>query len=433
LRSPSQSPQLRRIVAGYTINRLGTWFGYVALSLAVFEHTHSALAVAALLIAGQALPAFLVPSVVARVEASSRGAKLSGLYLFEGLATAALAVLLWHFWLPAVLVLVALDGTAALAASALLRAEAARAARAHAEEGVPDTSREDGWRDDAQTAERKANAALNIAFSATFVLGPALAGVLVASAGGPAALLIDAATFLIAGAMLIDLRPHVDESEEASVRARLSAAWEHINQVSALKTLLLAEGVALIFFAADGSIEVPYAKVTLEAGDGGYGLLLTAWGVGVVLGSFAFARAVRRPLGAMLSVGTLAVGLAYVGYALAPSLGVACLAGVIGGVGNGVQWASMLSAVQQLTPQRLHGQLMGAVEAIGALCPGIGLLLGGALVAVGSPRSAFLIVGLGAVAMTAVFLRLSARLGLARVVDGGEPTPIGEHAPPDLA
>ena len=58
---------------------------------------------------------------------------LSALYAFEAVATAALAVLLWHFLLPAMLVLVALDGTAALAASALLRAEAARAGREEVE------------------------------------------------------------------------------------------------------------------------------------------------------------------------------------------------------------------------------------------------------------------------------------------------------------
>ena len=50
--SPLQSARLRRIIAAYTINRLGTWFGFVALSLAVFDHTHSAFAVAALLFAG---------------------------------------------------------------------------------------------------------------------------------------------------------------------------------------------------------------------------------------------------------------------------------------------------------------------------------------------------------------------------------------------
>jgi Major Facilitator Superfamily len=409
VQSTLKSPRLRRILTAYTVNRLGTWFGYVALSLAVFEHTHSALAVASLLVAGEALPAFLVLTVVAWVEASSGRVKLSGLYLFEGLVTVALAVLLWHFWLPAVLVLAALDGTAALAASALLRAEMARAAR---EQAQVDWDPEGGDKDlkaFAQMAERKANAALNIAFSGTFMLGPALAGVAVATAGGSIALLIDAASFLICGALLIDLRSHVEEAAGASVRARLRAAWEHINEVSVLRTLLLVEGFALVFLASDGSIEVPYAKATLHAGDGGYGLLLTAWGVGVVVGSLVFARAVRRPLGAMLSAGTLAVGLAYVGFAAAPSLPVACLAGFIGGVGNGVQWASMLSAVQQLTPQHLQGRLMGAVESLSALCLAIGLLLGGVLVAFSSPRVAFLVVGLGATASTAAFVRLSLR------------------------
>src|ERR1035441_6897056 len=118
--SPLRSPRLRRILAAYTINRLGTWFGLVALLVAVFDHTHSALAVAALMFAWQALPAFLVPAVVARVEVSTRRRELSALYVFEAVVNAALAVLLLsHFWLPAVVLLATLDGTAALTASAL--------------------------------------------------------------------------------------------------------------------------------------------------------------------------------------------------------------------------------------------------------------------------------------------------------------------------
>jgi MFS family permease len=256
-------------------------------------------------------------------------------------------------------------------------------------------------------AERKANAALNVAFSATFMLGPPLGGLLVAAAGGSAALFIDAASFSICGAMLIDLRPQVEEAGAASVRARLRAAWSHIKAVSRLRTLLLAEALALVFFESGAPIEVAYAKATLRADDRGYGLLLGAWGVGVVLGSLVFARSLRRGLAAMLSAGTLAVGLAYVGFAVAPSLALASLAALLGGVGNGVQWASLISAVQRLTPQPLHGRLMGAVESLGALCPALGLLLGGALVALSSPRTAFLAVGLGAALTTAAFVRLS--------------------------
>ncbi|HEV3319282.1 MAG TPA: MFS transporter [Solirubrobacteraceae bacterium] len=446
--TPLRDPRLRRIIVAYTVNRLGTWFGFIALTLAVFDHTNSAVAVAALLVTGQAIPAFLTPALVARLEASSRRGLLSGLYLFEAVATASLAaLLLWHFSLPGVLLLIALDETAALAASALLRAEAARCARewvhapheqpslvseslpAHTYAGqvgivltagehmlegnepsasIPDGSGADAREGRAVEAERRANAALNVGFAGTFVLGPVLAGLVVAAYGSPTALLIDVASFAICGAMLIDLRPHVAEAE-ASVRARVRAAWEHIVAAPALRGLLLVEGCALVFFASDGSIEVPYAKATLHAGDRGYGLIVTMWGAGVVIGSVVFARAVRHPLGAILSAGALAIGLAYLGWAIAPTLALACVAGMVGGLGNGVQWAAFISAVQRLTPPDLQGRMMGAVESLGAIFPALGLALGGALVALSSPRGAFLVVGLGAALSTIAFMRL--RLG----------------------
>jgi predicted MFS family arabinose efflux permease len=401
-----KSPRLWRILAAYTVNRLGTWFGYVALSVAVFDNTHSAISVAALLVAGQALPAFVAPALAARIEASPRRGELSALYLFEGAITALIAILLWHFWLPAILLLAALDGTAALAASALLRAETARAARMQAQEDWD--SNRDGQDLEAFSlaAERQANANINIAFSATFMFGPAIAGVVVAAAGAPAALFIDVASFLICGAMLTDLHPHAKEAEGTSIRARLHAAWLHVNAVPALRTLLLAEAIALVFFNSAGPIEVAYAKATLHVGDRGYGLLLAAWGAGVVVGSLVFARSPRRGLGAMLTGGTLAMGLAYIGFSVAPFLALACVAAVLGGVGNGVEWASVISIVQRLTPPVLHGRLMSTVESIGALSLALGLPLGGALVALSSPRGAFLVVGIGATAMTLVFLKL---------------------------
>ena len=395
--SPLSSPRLRRIITAYTVNRLGTWFGLLALVIAVFDHTHSALAVAALLFAGQALPAFAVPALVARAEASRGHSELTALYAFEAVVTAGLAVLLWHFSLPAVLVLVTLDGTAALAASALLRAEVARAQR-EIELGTGDTRHE---------AERKANAALNVAFSTTFVLGPVLGGAVVAAAGAPAALFIDVGSFLACGALLVDLHPHVEEAGGDSVRARLRAAWRHVNEAPSLRALLLAEAVALIFIETGAPIEVTFVKGTLHAGDRGLGLVLTMWGAGAVLGSVVFARLIKLPLGAMLGAGTLGIGGAYLGLAAAPTLGLACVAALVGGIGNGLQWPSLISLVQKLTPENLHGRMMGAVESLGAVCLAIGLSLGGLLVALSSPRVAFLVVGLGAVVTTAALLRLS--------------------------
>jgi hypothetical protein len=403
VRTPPSSTRLRRIVAAYTVNRLGTWIGTIALSLAVYDHTHNALAVAATMIAAQVLPAFAVPALVAKVEASRRRRELSGLYVFEAVTTATLAVLLGRFWLPGILLLVALDGTAALAASALLRTEAARAGR---DGGRVSTDGAEPTEEEAQAGERRANAAINVAFSAVFVLGPVLGGTIKAAAGAPAALFIDAATFLICGALLLDLHPHVDEAAGTSVRARLNAAWTHINEVPALRALLLIQATALVFFESAAPIEITYAKATLHAGDRGFGLLVTVWGVGAVLGAIVFARSPGRSLVAMVSAGTLAVGVAYVGFAAAPSLPVACAAALVGGTGNGVQWASLISAVQRLTPRALQGRVMGALEAIGALSPAIGLLIGGALVELSSPRTAFLVVGIGAALTTVAFARV---------------------------
>jgi MFS family permease len=406
--------------------------------VAVFDHTHSALAVAALLFAAEALPAFVAPAVIARVEASRRHGELTGLYFFEGIVTIALAVLLWQFSLPAVLFLAALDGTAALAASALLRAELARAARGHLETELGTASRAMALVPDSEfntvdaeaaghDVERRANAALNVAFSISFVAGPLLGGIVVAASGSSVALLIDAATFLIAGALLVDLHPHVEEAAGNSVAARLRTAWIYIRRAPTLRWLLLVDGVALVFFNTGGPIEVTYAKATLHAGDRGFGLLLTAWGAGTVLGSLVFARSLRRPLGLLLSGGTLAVGLAYIGFALAPTLALACVAALIGGTGNGLELPSLISLVQRLTPKNLHGRLMGAVESLSALCVAIGLPLGGALVALSSPRAAFAVVGLGAAATSIALFGLS-QGGLEPPARDGESTSSGQQA-----
>jgi hypothetical protein len=375
------SPSLARIVAAYTVNQLGWWFALVALSLGVYGHTHSPLAVAAVLDVA-VLPALFAPAVVARVEASPRKGGLTVLYAIQALSALALAGLLWQFSLPAILLFVALDGSVAYAARALVRSEAARAGGIH-----------------------RANAALNISLAICSVSGPALAGFAVKGLGAPAALLIDAGGFVISGFLLVDLRPHVEEAA-TSVRARVSAAREFMHSESRLRALVVTQAVALVFFTCAIPVEVAYATSTLRAGDLGYGALLATWGVGQIAGSLLFARA-SRWLWAMLAGGTLAVGLAYVGLAAAPSLVVACLAALPGGLGNGVQWAAFVGVVQELTPSRLLGRIMGVVEGMRSVAPLLGYSLGGALALV-SPRVALLLSGVLAAVLTIPFQRIGA-------------------------
>lgn len=404
-----KSPRLRRILLAYTVNELGTWFGYVALALGVYDNTHSALATAGLFVARGLLPALVAPVLVARIERSARRGRLALMYSLEALLTLALAGLLWKFWLAGVLVLVTIDGIVAVAATALLRAAAARAATEDARRRHGDWAEENALHEAIDAAQREASAALNFAFMGALALAPAIGGALVHAIGAPSALLIDAFTFLVCAGLLARLRTYVEETSGDSIRERLLAAIEHVRTVPGLRALFTTEAVAIVVFASVEPVEVLYAKSTLHAGDFGFGVLLGCWGVGAAVGAVVFARAVRRPLWPMLVGGTLLVGLAYLGFAAAPSLALACAAAVIGGVGNGIQWPSLISAVQQLTPPTLQGRLMSAVGSLNALCPAIGFILGGSIAAVSSPRVAMGIAGAVASLATLAFVRLPVR------------------------
>jgi predicted MFS family arabinose efflux permease len=327
----------------------------------------------------------------------------------EALLTLVLAALLWHFWLVGVLVLVAVDGIVAVAATALMRASASRVAIEDALAQAGPSLGPQAIQATTEAAQREASAALNVAFMGALALAPALGGALVHAVGGPTALLLDALTFLACAGLLMRLGTHVEEVSGDSVRTRLFAALQHVREVPGLRALFATEAVAIVVFASVEPVEVLFAKSTLNAGDFGFGLLVATWGAGAALGAIVFARSAHRPLGPMLTGGTLLVGLAYLGFAAAPTLAIACAAAVVGGIGNGIQWPSLISAVQQLTPSSLHGRLMSAVGSLNALCPAIGFALGGSIAALSSPRVAMACAGTTATLATLAFLRLPMR------------------------
>ena len=148
---------------------------------------------------------------------------------------------------------------------------------------------------------------------------------------------------------------------------------------------------------------------TLDAGDFGYGALLSSWGVGLVLGSAVFALVRKAPTGLVLGAATAAIGVAYLGMAAAPGIVVACLASVVGGLGNGVQWVALLTTVQELVPDAMQARVNGFLESLSAAMPGVGFVLGGALAALGSPRLAFVVAGVGVLALVPVLAQAASK------------------------
>jgi MFS family permease len=384
LRDPLTRPVFRRLATTYAVNELGDWMGIVALSVLVFDRTGSALATAGLFLGTRFLPALLAPLLVVRAEQPPPRYSLPVVYCGEAAAFGGLALLADHFSVAAVIALAIVDGTLALTGRALTRAVVASLLEPSGE-------------------LRSGNAVLNVAFTVAAALGPAIAGIVVASFGVQSALLLDAASFYaIAWIVFTAGSLPRAEPEPGRARERLRAGLRYIRAHTTLRRLLIAEGGAFVFFAAVIPIEVIYAKQTLDAGDSGYGLLLASWGAGMVVGSLVFAANRRSPLAHLLFFSTLTVGAGYLGLAAAPTLGVACAASVVGGAGNGVQWVAAISAVQELTVPGMQVRVMSVLESIGAAMPGVGYLLGGLLTTAYDPRATFLVAGIGVLAIVAV-------------------------------
>jgi MFS family permease len=379
LTDPLRRPAFRRLATTYAVNELGDWMGIIALSVLVFDRTDSPLATAGLFLGTRFLPALLAPILVTRGERPPPRFALPVIYCGEAAAFGALALLADHFSLGAVIAIATVDGALALTGRALTRAVVA-------------TLLEDSGE------LRAGNALLNVAFTGGAAVGPGLAGLVVAGFGVQTALLLNAVSFYAIGWILLTAGslPQA-EPEPGRMRDRVRAGLAYIREKTLLRRLLLAQGAAFVFFAAVIPVEVVYVKETLGSSDSGYGLMLASWGVGMVFGGLLFAAVRRLPLAYLLLFSTLAVGAGYLGLAVAPTLAVACAASVVGGAGNGIQWVSAISAVQELTAQGMQARVMAVLESIGAAMPGVGFVLGGLVASLASPRVTFLIAGIGVI------------------------------------
>ena len=217
---------------------------------------------------------------------------------------------------------------------------------------------------------------LNLGFSSMSIVGPALAGFLVAGTASRSTLIgITAGIFAICAVLMgtsaacrrarWTRRP----GSCACVRARRTSTAHPV-----VRPLVLGESLLLVLFTMASPIEIVYAKESLGGGDATYGTLLTAWGAGVIIGSLLFARVHSRPLPVLIAGSTVIIGFAYVGMAAAPTLGSAAAAAVLGGIGNGMQWVVVVTAIQEAVRDDMQARVAGFFEAVATAVPGVGFI-----------------------------------------------------------
>jgi MFS family permease len=380
---------LNILVGAVGLSALGDWIALVPLTLYLQKTTGSGMTIALLYFA------FWAPSVVLAGHAGLLADRYDPrrVLLIVSVAQAAVAVVLAFAGGTAViLVLAALLGigfAVAQPAEFALVPRVAGEARLALANGRVETARYGG-----------------------FAVGPVVGGVLAAAGGVEVAMLVNAATFLVVGAAAMIVRcPHSEFclAPEPAV-GRAWAGAKYLVQERVLAVVMTVAFVSLLFMTTNWAANVFFAKDDLGLGDVGYGLLLTSWTVGMVLGATLLPRRIRSgalAVGALVAIVVQGAGLAAPALWLAPVLAFAFF--FVGGVAHGTKNVLVRTLIHERVPSSLHGRAFAAYNGLRNAAELVALVAGGLLVTAIGARWTMLVAGAIPVAAGLVALAVSRR------------------------
>jgi MFS family permease len=276
-----------------------------------------------------------------------------------------------------------------------------------------------------------ANALLWLAANVSSFIGPALAGVLVATVGPGWAILGDAATFFIAG-VLLTLLPReqpIPASERSSFWRDLVEGWEAVRSRTWVWASICYFSCFQLVYLSSFSVLGPVVAKRSLGGAPAWAAIASCGAAGAVIGSLAAYRLrPRRPLLA-------AFGLA--GFGTVPSLVLLAFAAptvaisaaeLLAGIGIGLASTIWETALQQGVPRESLSRV-SSYDTLGsiALRP-IGLALVGPLMIVAGIRGTLLGAAAIVVASTAAILAVPA-IRQVRDSHGPPPPPLDAHVP----
>lgn len=251
-----------------------------------------------------------------------------------------------------------------------------------------------------------ANALTSTSVQFASLLGPVLAGVIIARSGAPWALFFDALSFLIMGLLVFSLPPIQQTSLPTGNQAGTKRDRLGFRTLWQIKEVRLLTILSLVFFFAYGPLEAAlpvYSAQILHAGAEGYGLLWSGFGVGALTGILLVSLLVKR-LRPGISQPLIAIlwGLFLCPLVLIHNLLLAMLFLALAAFCWAPYATIEISLLQRLIPTHLRGQVFGARLAIVTAAAPLGALLGGLLlqvvsapVIIGISGAACIVAGVG--------------------------------------
>jgi predicted MFS family arabinose efflux permease len=236
---------------------------------------------------------------------------------------------------------------------------------------------------------QQANGLVRATADALSVGGWALAGLLLTVMPISAFFALNAASFFVSAVMLAGVRSR-GETVQAAERPRIREGFAALRPRPALAASVAVLGVAVTISSGTWIVGVPeLVRSTLGLGAGSFSLVAASYALGSICAGLALARfRVRRKARASMLAWMLYLP-AYGLFAIAGSLEVALLAGVVSGIAQGSSWVLINSAAQEEVPDRFLGRVTGLIALVHRGAHATGLLFISPLFAVTAPSAVF--------------------------------------------
>jgi len=223
----------------------------------------------------------------------------------------------------------------------------------------------------------------------TGLIGPALAGILIAAVGTAWAFGIDAASFAVAALALAFItggrRPTVIGELQPGLMSTIRSGFAYAWRDPAVRSLIILS--AVLNFAINGPISVGVAWLAdnqFEGGAQAFGFILAAFGAGALGGAIvAGSLGSVRQLGWWTIAGSIVMGVALGLVAFAEAAVVVMALGFFIGVAVGFLNVRIVAWLQFRTPEDMMGRVMSLVMLGGIALSPLSMALTGVLVDLG--------------------------------------------------
>lgn len=227
--------------------------------------------------------------------------------------------------------------------------------------------------------------------NAARLIGPAIAGMVIAASGEGFCFLADGLSYLavIASLLAMRIRPQVAHRAHRRVREELREGWEYVTRSVPIRSILLLLGLVSLMGMPYTVLMPIFASKVLHGGPHTLGFLMAATGVGALVG--AVTLAVRRTvlgLGRRIVVATVLFGASLIAFSLSHMLWLSMLILTVTGFGMMQQMASSNTILQTIVEDEKRGRVMAFYSMAFLGMSPFGSLMAGVLAArIGAPET----------------------------------------------